>query len=98
MYAYLFLVCLLYVFGTIFFGHFEIHTPKRRKVAKVLFTLGLVALVVNYAGGGWALALVLFMFALGLGFHFVWCYRNGIHPLTAEPHEKYYALRGWKLN
>jgi hypothetical protein len=26
-----------------------------------------------------------------------WLTRNGVNGLTAEPKEKYFALRGWKL-
>lgn len=29
--------------------------------------------------------------------HGVWLPRHGVNGWTAEPREKYYALRGWKL-
>jgi hypothetical protein len=28
--------------------------------------------------------------------HGWWLPKQGIHPLTAEPKERYYKLRGWK--
>jgi len=31
---------------------------------------------------------------LGLAFHLWWCKKHGINPLTAEPKECYYELRG----
>jgi hypothetical protein len=27
--------------------------------------------------------------------HAIWLPRNGVNGLTAEPRDKYYALRGW---
>ncbi len=32
---------------------------------------------------------------VGLAFHLWWCRKHGIDPLTAEPKERYYELRGW---
>jgi hypothetical protein len=32
---------------------------------------------------------------VGAVFHVWWCRRHGINPLTAEPKEEYYQLRGW---
>jgi hypothetical protein len=31
----------------------------------------------------------------GTTFHFIWCAKNGINPITAEPRRRYYELRGW---
>ncbi|HXE89636.1 MAG TPA: hypothetical protein VNK82_01595 [Terriglobales bacterium] len=50
------------------------------------------------ANGGppWSWLWLVAMAAIGLSVHFWWTRKHGIHPLTAEPKEKYYALRGWK--
>ena len=42
-----------------------------------------------------AIALPVALGGAGLTFHFVWCQRNGIHPLRATPRRRYYQLRGW---
>jgi hypothetical protein len=48
------------------------------------------------AGRPWTFVWIAFLPSLGLTVHLLWCRKHGIHPLTAEPREKYYALRGWK--
>jgi hypothetical protein len=35
------------------------------------------------------------MAGVGLIAHFTYLRRHGINPWTAEPKDKYYALRGW---
>jgi hypothetical protein len=35
------------------------------------------------------------MSRVGLAFRLWWCRKNGIDPLTAEPKERHYKLRGW---
>lgn len=96
METYLLLFCVLYILGIIFFGHFEERTPKVRRLVKLAFNLGLVAVAYQWLGGAWAAGLIVALFALGLTFHFWWTSKNGIHPFTAEPRTKYYALRGWQ--
>ena len=84
----------IHVVGTSVFGVFEAETPWWRLILKwsivIALTLGLYAWV-----GHWALSAVLVPALAGLTFHFVWCRRNGIHPLEATPRRRYYELRGW---
>ncbi len=47
------------------------------------------------AGVALIICLILGLPSLGLMFHFWWCRKHGIDPLTAEPRDKYYELRGW---
>jgi hypothetical protein len=82
--------------GFVFFGHFEAQTSKWRKVLKWATYVGIAYLVNATAGRPWTFVWVAFLPLLGTTFHFYWCRKHGIHPLTAEPREKYYALRGWK--
>lgn len=96
MFEDLFIACAMLLAGIAFFGHFETYTHPARKVVKWTFTLGIVALLSN-AVGHWSLLFMLGLMLLGLTFHFWWCGKHGIHPLTAEPRAKYFALRGWKL-
>lgn len=85
----------LSIVGFVFFGRFEVETPAWRRLLKwsftILVTLGLYTKIGHYALialGTWIM--------IGLVFHFIWCARNGIHPLWATPRKKYYELRGWK--
>jgi hypothetical protein len=52
--------------------------------------------LLSYFFGHWSLLLPLGMAMAGASFHFWWCWRNNIHPLTAEPYDRYLQLRGWK--
>jgi len=54
---------------------------------------GITALLAAWLGN-WALLWGVGIFAVGTGFHVWWCVGNGINPLTAEPKDRYYRLRG----
>ena len=83
------------ILGHSVFDSFEVETPAWRKILKwgivTGLTLGLYAWV-----GHWSLLLPLAAGVLGVTFHFVWCRKNGIHPIRATPRRKYYELRGWE--
>jgi hypothetical protein len=89
------LVCI----GNIVFAPFAEGLPKWRRVAK-MFLGGAIAVAISAtAGREWFFVLlgamsVLFVFVHG------WLLpkKHGINGWTAEPKEKYYALRGWKMN
>ena len=82
------------VLGSSTFAVFEVETPAWRKILKwtivVALTLGIYAVA-----GHWALLLPAVAGVAGTTFHFIWCRRNGIHPLHATPRRRYYELRGW---
>ena len=84
--------------GGILFGHFEERTPKWRRVAKVFLLAALAVVVSATAGRAWFWALLGLMSAAVLVIHGWWLPKKGINGWTAEPREKYYALRGWKLD
>lgn len=92
----LFLAAALHLVGHAIFGVFEVHTPVKRKLSKIVFLLGGTALISATLGQPWSLVWILGLFTLGVGFHLWWTLSHGIHPLTAEPRTKYYALRGWE--
>ncbi len=81
--------------GTSFFAVFEVETPGWRKALKWTIvhasTIGLY-----FAVGHWALAFPLAAGAAGTTFHFIWCRKQGIHPMLATPRRRYYELRGWQ--
>lgn len=95
MFAELFTASTLHLFGHAIFGHFEAQTSVQRKIAKIVFNLGLTALVTAAFGYPWGFVFPVVFMGTGITFHLWWCARNHIHPLTAEPKERYYALRGW---
>lgn len=92
----LFLTAALHLVGHIIFGAFAERSSIPRKLLKVAFLLGTTALISTVVGQPYSTLWVIGLFAVGLAVHFWWALRHGIHPLTSEPREKYYALRGWK--
>jgi hypothetical protein len=88
----------LTAFGTIFLGHFEAHTPKWRRVTKLLVMAGISVLISATVGRGGFLALLGAMCVVFVIIHGWWLpKKKGIHGWTGEPRERYYAFRGWKL-
>lgn len=59
------------------------------------FYFGVTAALRRGPGRPWTLAWVFGLPMTGTAFHLWWCARNGIDPLTAEPRDRYYELRGW---
>ncbi len=82
--------------GNILMGHFEAGVPKWRRVAKIFLMAGLSVLVSATAGRGWFFALLGALAIAVLVIHCWWLPRHGIDGWTAEPLDKYHALRGWK--
>lgn len=85
----------LAVSGLTVFGHCEEKTPGWRRLSKWAVYFGGIALLSHGPGRPWTFAWIVGLPGLGLGFHMWWCRMHGIDPLTAEPREKYYELRGW---
>jgi hypothetical protein len=88
------LLLVLQVVGTETFAPFEIETPAWRKILKWLIVAGITLGLYTFIGH-WAAAVPVSLGLLGLTFHFIWCKKNGIHPLRATPRRRYYELRGW---
>jgi hypothetical protein len=86
----------LAVAGITVFGHFEERTPKWRRLSKWAFYFGVTALLSRGPGRPWTFVWILGLPGVGLAFHLWWCRKHGIDPLTAEPRERYYELRGWR--
>jgi fucose 4-O-acetylase-like acetyltransferase len=81
----------------ILLGHFEAHTPKWRKIAKCALTIGLAVLVSWAAGRFWFYMFLVIAHIPAAIIHLWWLPKHGINGWTAEPKEKYYELRGWKV-
>jgi uncharacterized protein YqhQ len=88
-------VAAILVFGNVKLRHFEPRMPLWRRVLKILIILAATAAISYYFGRmgviiafGIALLPVIYI-------HGIWLPRHGVNGWTAEPREKYYALRGW---
>jgi hypothetical protein len=81
--------------GTTLFGHFEEGSPTWRRLSRWAAYLGVVGLLSKTAGRPWTFAYIFGLPAIGAAFHVWWCLNHGINPLTAEPKDEYYRLRGW---
>jgi hypothetical protein len=75
------------------FGHFETVRPLWTRVARWMGYLAVAAVLGLTAGRPWTFVWLLGLPLTGAAFHLVWCLRNGINPLTAEPKELYERLR-----
>lgn len=89
------LVCGITAFGSIFFGHFEEHTPKYRRVMKLILLIVIVVLLSKYAGRIWSFGFLGMMLLAVVYVHGIWLPGKGISGLTGKPKRKYYELRGW---
>ena len=78
--------------GTIFFGHFEEHTPKWRKLSKLIFFVFITTFLSATAGRLWAMIFLGAMLLLVVFVHAVWLPRKGINGWTGEPKDRYYEL------
>jgi hypothetical protein len=95
MYFQLFVAATLMAIGYMAFVRFAIDTPFSRRFMKLALYLGVTALLSAYAGAFSAWLWIFGAPGVGLGFHTWWTRKHGIGWLSAEPREKYYALRGW---
>jgi hypothetical protein len=89
------LVCGITAFGSIFFGHFEEHTPKYRRALKLVFFNAMVVFLSACFGRTWSLVFLGIVLSAGVYVHAIWLPGKGINGLTGEPKKKYYELRGW---
>lgn len=85
----------LLLFGAEIFAPFEVETPAWKKIVKWSFTILITLGLYKYIGH-WSALVPVVLGLFGLGFHIVWCAKNGIHPIRATPRRRYYELRGWK--
>ena len=88
----------LVAIGGILFAPFAERVPKWRRIGKLLLGGAIAVSVSAVAGRGWFFVLLGVMGVL-FGFVHGWWLpkKRGINGWTAEPREKYFALRGWKL-
>jgi hypothetical protein len=90
------IVATIFAVGNILFGHWEAETPKWRRLLKFVLILLLTLGISTSLGRRWAFLFLGLMGVAALIVHAWWLPRHGINGWTAEPKEKYYAMRGWK--
>lgn len=90
------IVAIIFAVGNILFGHWEAGTPKWRRLLKFVLILVLTLGISTSLGRRWAFLFLGLMGLAALIVHAWWLPRHGINGWTAEPKEKYYAMRGWK--
>ena len=86
---------LAFALGSVWFGRFELETPKWRRALKLVLTVLLPAALAGRFGAAVGYDVVGFFLVVGLTGHFLWCRKHGIDPWTAEPWQRYRELRGW---
>ncbi len=87
----------IFALGHILLGHFEAGTPKWRQVGKFFLSICLAVAISNYAGRFWFYLFLVASLMYALVIHLWWLPKHVVNGWTAEPKERYYELRGWKL-
>jgi hypothetical protein len=90
-------VCGLTAIGSVVFTAFAEYEPKWRRIVKLFAGIAVAVIVSGTAGRAWFFVLLGVVAAFVVIIHGWWLPRHGVNGLTAEPKEKYFALRGWKL-
>ena len=82
--------------GGIVLQSFAEGVPKWRRAAKMLLGGAISVFVSATAGREWFFVMVGLVAVGVVAVHCWWLPKHGINGWTAEPKEKYYALRRWK--
>jgi bacteriorhodopsin len=91
-------IAILLLFGHIAFGHFEEKTPRWRKLLKAVLTIAVFSLISYFFGSFWFWIALIIALIPPLVIHVWWLPKQGINGWTGEPKDKYYELRGWKID
>ena len=80
--------------GHIYFGRFEEHRPRWRRLLKSVLLVAMLVGITAWAGRVWMFGF-LGVIAVGvLVIHAWWLPRQGVNGWTAEPRDRFYALVG----
>jgi hypothetical protein len=80
--------------GHLYFGRFEEHKPRWRRLLKSLLGIALVVATTAFAGRHWTYVLLAAIAAGVVIVHGWWLPRQGVNGWTGEPRERYYELLG----
>ncbi|MCX6951356.1 MAG: hypothetical protein NTV51_04110 [Verrucomicrobia bacterium] len=81
--------------GSILLSAFAEQETRTRRIGKALIGAALALVVSATAGREWFFVLVGVFFVVFAVIHGWWLPRQGVNGWTAEPRERYRALRGW---
>jgi hypothetical protein len=81
--------------GNIVLQAFAVHEAKWRRLAKMFLGTAVAVFVSATFGREWFFVLLGIFLVAVLAVHGWWLPRHGVNGLTAEPRERYFALRGW---
>ena len=84
----------LLMLGHLYFGRFEEHKPRWRRLLKSLLGVLLVVATTAFLGRTWTGILIGLMAVGVLMVHGWWLPRHGINGWTGEPRERYYEFLG----
>jgi hypothetical protein len=90
------IVAAILAFGNWKFRRFDPFLPVWKRVLKTAMALAVTAVISWYFGTRGVMAMLGVIMIPLLYVHGYWLPKNGVNGWTAEPKEKYYALRGWK--
>ena len=85
---------IMLLIGNIVFRNFGTITPNLQKIKKSLVYLAPVIVLTLFIGRPWSLIWTFGVFGVGMIVQFAWCLQHGIHPINAEPRDKFLALMG----
>ncbi len=91
------IVMAVFALGSILFGHFEEHKPKRRRILKVVIVATVFVTVSATLGRPLAFGLLAIPLVAAVVAHVWWLPKHGINGWTGEPKEKYYELIGHRV-
>jgi quinol-cytochrome oxidoreductase complex cytochrome b subunit len=80
--------------GSILFGRFEEHKPRRRRLFKVVIVLGVTLGLSATVGRAWALSWLAVPLTAAAVVHLWWLPKHGVNGWTGEPRDRYLELMG----
>jgi hypothetical protein len=90
-------VMTIFYVGNMFFGHFEEHKPKWKRLLKGALFLAFTLLLSSFGLRWLAYSLIFGLGTLMVALiHGYWLPKNGVNGWTGEPKNKYYELIGHK--
>ena len=89
-------MCALLCLGNIVLKGFAQYESSFRRIVKMIVGVAIAVSVSVMAGRTWFFALLGAYFVVLVVIHAWWLPKNGVNGITAEPREKYFALRGWR--
>jgi hypothetical protein len=88
------LIATIFAVGNILLGHFEAHRSPLWRLLKLAVGAPLLVALSAGAGRSWLYVAIALWFVAVAVIHGWWLPKHGVNGWTAEPRERYFALRG----